>query len=150
MSPSRFAPSLSVWLMVWHFIKRIIAQLIFRSGIIDEALDIIQYITEVKHATSIATTVLREPPAARRGATASPNTYFATSSDCITAQIAKPLLRRVATNLAVRRRESAPTNVCAQRALCCADNLNIKPNAQTLDVTTADGFRTRWRVENLP
>ena len=136
--------------MVWQFIKRTIAQPTFHYGITDEALDTTQYIMAVKHATYIATTVLREPPAARRGATAIPNTYFATFLDYITAEIARLLLRRVATNLAVRRRESAPTNVCAQRALCYADNLNTKPNALTLDEAIANGFRTRWRVENLP
>ena len=136
--------------MEWQFIKRTIALLTFHYGIIDEALDITQCITEVKHATYIATAVLREPPAARRGATAIPNIYSATFLDYITAQIVRPLLRQVATNLAVRRREFAPTSVCAQRALCYADNLNIKPNALTLDETIANGFRTRWRVENLP
>ena len=49
---------------------------------------------------------------------------------------------------AVRRREYAPTNVCAQRALCYADNLSIKPNAQIPDANIACGFMNRWRVEN--
>ena len=105
---TRFVPSLSVWLMVWLFTKRTSAQPTFLFGIIDEALGTIQYITAVKHATYIATTVLREPPAARRGATAIPNIYFATFLEYITAQIARPLLRRVATNLAVRRRNPLP------------------------------------------
>ena len=59
-------------------------------------------------------------------------------------------MRLVATNLAVCRREDDLTNVCAQRALCLADNLSFKRNALSLDANIVTGSMTRWRLESLP
>ena len=63
---------------------------------------------------------------------ASLNTCYVTFLVCIMAQIAKPFMRLVATNLAVHRRENEPINVCVRRALCFADSPGFKPNVRNL------------------
>ena len=75
--------------MAWRCISFIIAAPTSLYGIIEEAPDITLYIMEARPAIYAVTSVLREPQAARRGATASPSNYCSLSFVYIMVQTVK-------------------------------------------------------------
>ena len=66
------------------------------------------------------------------------------------AQTVRLSTRLVATNLVVRRREHVPTNVFVLRTRCLADNLGTRPIGLIPEEIIENGFKIRWRLDNLP